>query len=66
MAVSRQQLQGLLASWGPHAGTQAAADVLQRLADCGLGVVALRAWCCGLFSRVMHVMAPSLACCADV
>ena len=58
MAVSRQQLQALLASCGPHAGSQAAANVLQRLADCGLGIVPLRAWCRGLFSRVLHMMAP--------
>ena len=65
MAVSRQQLQALLASCGPHAGSQAAADVLQRLANCGLGIVPLRAWCRGIFSRVLHIMAPCacLLCC---
>jgi hypothetical protein len=68
MAVSRQQLQDLLASFGPHAGSQAAADVLQRLADCGLGIVPLRAWCRGLFSRVLLIMAPwdCLLCCCVV
>jgi tetrahydromethanopterin S-methyltransferase subunit C len=52
MEVSRQQLQGLLARCGPHAGSEAAADVLQRLADYGLGVIPLRAWSRGLFSQV--------------
>lgn len=51
--VSRPQLPLLLAECAPrHAGSESAAEVLERLAAYGLGEAPLRTWAITLLSQV--------------